>query len=400
MTEAYIPYGAYWTTPFARWQGSLGHLHSLRFAAHVAKSELERRNIALDDIDFGVLGITVPQKRSFWGLPWVTAMMGAVHIPGPTVSQACATGARSLQTASQEIACGTASVALVVAADRTSNNPHVYYPAPDGPGGTGEHENTVWDNFNDDPYARCGMIDTAENVARKWQIPTEEQHEIVLRRYEQYDEATADGEAFHARYMSLPLDVPDARYRMTMATLSGDEGIHHTTRDGLDSLKPIKADGTVTSGAQTHPADGNAGMIVTSRDRARALSGDSPIEIRIKGFGMARVEKAFMPYAPVPAAQRALDHANITLDKVDAVKTHNPFAVNDIVFSRETGRDVMAMNNFGCSLVWGHPHAATGLRSVIELIEELALRGGGTGLFTGCAAGDTAMAVVIEVDGA
>ena len=397
MTDAYIPYGAYWTTPFARWQGSLAHLHSLRFAAHVAKSELERRDIALDDIDYGVLGITVPQQRSFWGLPWVTAMMGADHIPGPTVSQACATGARSLQTASQEVAGGTAAVALVVAADRTSNNPHVYYPAPDSPGGTGEHENTVWDNFNDDPYARCSMIDTAENVARKWQIPTEEQHEVVLRRYEQYDEATADGEAFHARYMSLPLEVPDARYRKTTATLSGDEGIHRTTRDRLEKLKPIKQDGTVTSGGQTHPADGNAAMVVTSHDRARALSADSSVEIRIKGFGMARVEKAFMPYAPVPAAQRALDDADLTLDKIDAVKTHNPFAVNDIVFSRETGRDVMAMNNFGCSLVWGHPHAATGLRSVIELIEELAQRGGGTGLFTGCAAGDTAMAVVVEV---
>jgi acetyl-CoA acetyltransferase family protein len=396
MTEAYIPYGGYWTTPFARWQGSLAHLHSMQFAAHVAKSELERRQIPLADIDFGVLGITVPQKRSFWGLPWVTAMMGADHIPGPTVSQACATGARSLQTASQEIECGTATVALIVAADRTSNNAHIYYPAPDGPGGTGEHENAVWDNFNDDPYARCGMIDTAENVARKWQIPTDEQHEVVLRRYEQYADATADDEAFHARFMTLPMDVPDARYRKTKTTLAGDEGIHQTTREGLERLKPVKPDGTVTSGGQTHPADGNAGMIVTSRDRARELSGNSPIEIRIKGFGMARTEKAFMPHAPVPAAQRALDDAGITLDNVDAVKTHNPFAVNDIVFARETGRDVMSMNNFGCSLVWGHPHAATGLRSVIELIEELVHRGGGTGLFTGCAAGDSAMAAVVN----
>ena len=397
MTDAYIPYGAYWTTPFARWQGSLAHLHSLRFAAHVAKSELERRDIALDDIDYGVLGTTVPQKRSFWGLPWVTAMMGADHIPGPTVSQACATGARCLQTASQEVACGTASIALVVAADRTSNNPHVYYPAPDGPGGTGEHEDTVWDNFTDDPYARCGMIDTAENVARKWQIPTEEQHEVVVRRYEQYAKAIDGAEVFHARYMSLPLEVPDARYRKTTVTLSGDEGIHESTRDELDSLKPIKQDGTVTSGGQTHPADGNAAMVVTSRDRALSLSRDPSVEICVKGFGTARVEKAFMPYAPVPAAQHALDDADISLAKIDAVKTHNPFAVNDIVFSRETGRDVMAMNNFGCSLVWGHPHAATGLRSVIELIEELTQRGGGTGLFTGCAAGDTAMAVVVEV---
>ena len=397
MTEAYIPHGGYWTTPFARWQGSLAHLHSMRLAAHVAKAELTRRDIALDGIDYGVLGITVPQRKSFWGLPWVTAMMGADHIPGPTVSQACATGARSLQTASQEVQCGTASVALVLAADRTSNNPHVYYPAPDGPGGTGEHEDTVWDNFNDDPHARVGMIDTAENVARKWQITTEEQNDVVLQRYAQYDDATADDEAFHKRYMALPFEVPDSRYRKTVATMTGDEGIHQTTQDGLAKLKPVKEGGTVTSGGQTHPADGNAAILVTTRERARELSRDSSIEIRVAGFGMARAEKAFMPYAPVPAAQRALDAAGVTIDDIDAVKTHNPFAVNDIVFSRETGRDVTQMNNYGCSLVWGHPHAATGLRSVIELIEELAQRGGGTGLFTGCAAGDTAMAVVVQV---
>ena len=197
--------------------------------------------------------------------------------------------------------------------------------------------------------------------------------------------------------MALPFEVPDSRYRKTVATMTGDEGIHQTTQDGLAKLKPVKEGGTVTSGGQTHPADGNAAILVTTRERARELSRDSSIEIRVAGFGMARAEKAFMPYAPVPAAQRALDAAGVTIDDIDAVKTHNPFAVNDIVFSRETGRDVTQMNNYGCSLVWGHPHAATGLRSVIELIEELAQRGGGTGLFTGCAAGDTAMAVVVQV---
>jgi acetyl-CoA acetyltransferase len=79
------------------------------------------------------------------------------------------------------------------------------------------------------------------------------------------------------------------------------------------------------------------------------------------------------------------------------VKSHNPFALNDIVFSRETGFPLERMNNYGCSLVWGHPQGPTGLRAIIELIEELALRGGGIGLFHGCAAGDTAMAVVLEI---
>lgn len=397
MGGAHIPYGAYWSTPFARWQGALAHLHSLAFAAHVAGRELARREIPVADIDYGVLGLTVPQKQSFFGMPWVAAMMGAEHVPGPTINHACATGARCLQAASQEVEGGGSALALVVTADRTSNNPHVYYPAPHGVGGTGEHENTVLDNFSADPHARCGMIDTAENVARKYQVTTEEQHEVALRRYRQYDDALADGAAFHKCFMSLPFDVPDARFRKTASVLEGDEGIHDTTREGLDRLTPVKEGGTVTYGGQTHPADGSAAALVTTRERARDLSRAPEIGIRLAGFGTARVETAHMPEAPVPAARRALDAAGLSIERIDAVKTHNPFAVNDVVFARETGIDPMSMNNYGCSLVWGHPQAPTGLRSIVELIEELRLRGGGRGLFSGCAAGDSAMAVVVEV---
>ncbi len=104
-----------------------------------------------------------------------------------------------------------------------------------------------------------------------------------------------------------------------------------------------------------------------------------------------------MPEATVPAALRALEHAGYSIDKIDAINSHNPFALNDIFFAREMGIDVNNMNNYGCSLIWGHPQGPTGMRSIIELIEELAMRGGGLGLFEGCAAGDTAMAVVIKV---
>ena len=121
------------------------------------------------------------------------------------------------------------------------------------------------------------------------------------------------------------------------------------------------------------------------------------IEIRILGFGQSRERHGYMPAAPVKAAKRALDAAGLSIDKIDAFKSHNPFVVNDIVFARETGVDPARMNNFGCSLVFGHPQGPTGLRLMIELIEELAMRGGGTGLFHGCAAGDTAMAVVLSV---
>jgi acetyl-CoA acetyltransferase len=119
--------------------------------------------------------------------------------------------------------------------------------------------------------------------------------------------------------------------------------------------------------------------------------------VRLHGFGQARAELACMPEAPLPAAQRALAQAGMRVEQMAAIKTHNPFAINDLLFARATGVDWRTMNQYGCSLVWGHPQAPMGTRAIIELIEQLAQRGGGWGLFTGCAAGDTAMAVVLEV---
>lgn len=395
--KAEIPYGAYWSTPFARWQGSFANLHSIEFAAHVARNELAKRQIDPLIFDYGVLGFSVPQKHSFYGLPWLAGLIGANQAGGPTLMQACATGVRSLLGAVQEIEVGMAETALVVNCDRTSNGPHIYYPNPRGPGGTGVAEDWVMENFGCDPLGGHAMVQTAENVAAKYGIGTAEQHELVLRREEQYRQSWEDDSAFLKRFMTLPFDVPTPNFKKVANTLGGDEGVSRSTADGLAALKPVMPGGTVTFGGQTHPADGNAAIVVTTGDGARALSADPKIAVRLHGFGLARVELAYMPEAMLPAAHRALSQADCDIRQMKAIKTHNPFAVNDLFFAKQTGADLATMNNYGCSLVWGHPQAPMGTRAIIELIEELALRGGGFGLFTGCAAGDTAMAVVLEV---
>ena len=395
--KAEIPYGAYWSTPFTRWQGSLAHLHSVEFAAHVARRELARRRIDATRFDYGVLGFSVPQKQSFYGMPWLMGLIGAGQAGGPTLMQACATGVRTLLAGTQEIEVGMAGTALVINCDRTSNGPHLYYPNPRGPGGTGAAEDWVMDNFGCDPLGGHSMLKTAENVAAKHGITTAQQHEVVLRREQQYRESLKDGSAFLKRFMTLPFEVPAPNLKKVTGTIEGDEGVGSSTAEGLAKLKPVAEGGTVTFGGQTHPADGNAAIVLTTREKARELSTNKKIAVRLQGFGMARAALAFMPEATVPAAMRALDQAGRTIKDLAAIKTHNPFAVNDIYFAKQTGADLMSMNNYGCSLVWGHPQAPMGTRSIIELIEELALRGGGLGLFTGCAAGDTAMAVVLEV---
>jgi acetyl-CoA acetyltransferase len=157
-------------------------------------------------------------------------------------------------------------------------------------------------------------------------------------------------------------------------------------------------DSIITAGAQTHAADGNAGMIVTTKDKAASLSADKAVTIQILSYGFARAKKAHMPDAPVPASNQALEKAGIKVTDLKAVKTHNPFSVNDIIMRKQMGIDDKIFNNYGCSLIWGHPQGPTVTRLAIELIEELVLKGGGYGLVAGCAAGDSGAALVFKVN--
>ncbi len=394
LAKSFIPYGSYWSTPFCRWQGSLAGMHALELAARTTTAFLEQRKMAPAAFDGLVLGMTVPQRHSFYGAPWLAGMIGAAQLTGPTVSQACATSVRALFAAASEIELGTRKNVLVVACDRTSNGPHVYYPNPAAPGGRGDTEEWVWDNFNRDPYAKGAMIGTAEAVAKKFGITKEEQDEVTLLRHGQYQAALANDRAFQKRYM-VPVLIPKGKKEVK--AIDADEGVFPTTKEGLAGLKPVVEGGSVSFGTQTFPADGNAGMVVCGKEEAARLGKDASVTIRIAGFGEARVEKGHMPMAVVPAARAALKSAGIDVNDCQAIKTHNPFAVNDLFFCRETGVAKDRLNQYGSPLIYGHPQGPTGLRVIIELIEELAQAGGGYGLFSGCAAGDTAMAVVIQV---
>jgi len=394
LEKAWIPYRGYWSSPFVRWQGSLGRENSLELAAKSARSFFEQRQIPKDELDGLVLGFTVPQMHSFYGGPWVAALMETPKITGTIVSQACATSARALQSAALEIESGLKDAMLALTCDRTSNGPHIYYPDPGGVGGRGQTEEWVWDNFNADPNTGKPMLATAENVAKEAGISREEQDEITLLRNKQYEDALASDRSFQKGWM-LPIEIRLGRKKTKL--IEADEGVFPTTAEGLAGLRPVMPEGTVTFGSQTYPADGNAGLLVCNRDKAKAFSKDGSVEIQLLGFGQARVEKAHMPKGVVPAAEAALAMAGIGIKDCAAIKTHNPFAVNDAYFCRKFDLSPEAMNNFGSPLIYGHPQGPTGGRVTVELIEELVQKGGGFGLFSGCAAGDTAMALVLKV---
>ena len=397
--KTFVPYGGYWSTPFVRWQGSLAQAHPVVLAAEVARRALGERGLDAAGFDSLFFGLTVPSPHSFYAAPWAAALIGNPDISGPTVMQACATSARLIGQAAGEVdGDGGDRCILGLVADRTSNGPHIYYPDATAPGGRGTTEDWVWDNFLRDPYSEVSPTVTAENVAREQGIGRQEQDEVTLIRYEQYVADRKNGGGFQKRYLVTPLEVRDPSGRKVVATIDDDEGITPTSAQGLARLDPVQEGGTVTYGSQTHPADGNCGLVLTGRDRARELSRDAAVEVQVLSYAQSRAKRGFMPLAPVPAARRALEDAQLRIYDVTAIKTHNPFAVNDVYFAREFDLAFDAFNNHGSSLVYGHPQGPTGMRLVIELIEELVDRGGGYGLFTGCAAGDTGGAVVVKVD--
>ena len=389
-----IPLGLAWSSPFVRWQGSLAEINSLDLAVAVTRDALARKEMDPASITRVVMGWTVPQRESFYGAPTLAARLGATDVSGAMLSQACATGVACLEAAAATVALEPDAVVLAVTTDRTSNGPVLVYPAPSRPGGTPDVERWVLDSFERDPWGGTSMVATAEAVAAEAGLTKDELDDLTLVRYEQYREALANDRAFQRAWM-VPVTIE--RRRGAPLVVEADEGIHDTTPEALAKLAPVQPGGVVSYGSQTHPADGTAGLIVTSEDRARQLSGGNGFA-RILSTGSARVERGRMPKAPVPAARKALVDAGLSIDGIDVIKTHNPFAVNDLWFAREMGVDAGPMNPYGCSLVYGHPQAPTGTRGIAELIEALRLRGGGIGLFTGCAAGDTGAAVVLRVD--
>jgi acetyl-CoA acetyltransferase len=156
-------------------------------------------------------------------------------------------------------------------------------------------------------------------------------------------------------------------------------------------------DTCVTPGTQTHASDGMATLLVTNRDRAKELSSRPEIDIQLIGKAEVRTLPSLMPEAPAQAVLKLLRRTNLAMEDLAVVKDHNPFAVNDVLFSRLLDYDWRNINTTGCPLVWGHPQGPTLTRIVVEALEEAVELGGGYGLVCGCAAGDVGIAAIFKV---
>jgi acetyl-CoA acetyltransferase len=394
LNKIYIPYKGYWSSPFCRWQGSLQNENAIVCGAATAKRFFESRDIAPDFYDGLVLGMTINQQYQFFSTPYFATLMGNEKIGGPILAHACATSATSIGHAAAFVESGFNECFFVATTDRMSNLPSIIWPNPLGLGGTPVIERFFADYMMAEPVAEVSAGMTAELVAKENGISREECDAMVLRRYEQYLDSTANERDFQKRYM-FPVEIRIGRKKTRL--IEEDEGITPRNEEDVRKARAVFPEGVLTTMTQTHPADANAGMIVTTKEKAAELSSDKGVTIQLLSYGAYRTEKARMPAAVTPCAEITLKNAGIKVGDLAAVKTHNPFAVNDVLMGKLMKIDDKIFNNYGSSIIFGHPQGPTGMRCIVELIEELVLKGGGYGLFAGCAAGDSAAGVVIKV---
>ena len=285
FTKAFIPYKGYYSSPFCRWQGQFANENAITLGAQVSKEFFADKKIDVDDLDYLVFGNTIGQYHQFYSSPWAAALMGAKALPNIAISQACTTGTTCINYAALGIEQGLFEMPYVMNVDRCSNGPHTIWPNPKGPGAEVISENWMMDNFNSDPNTGQQMVQAAENVAKEAGLTKEECDELAFCRYEQYMAGMANDREFQKRYMR---DVEIKISKKKSITVSEDEGITRTTKEGLVGLRTVIPGGVLSFGAQTHPADGNAGVIVTTKEKAAELSADSNVSIQVYSYGFTQ----------------------------------------------------------------------------------------------------------------
>lgn len=389
--EAYIPYGTWGCSYFPAWQSSpLAEVNIGQFAGEAMARIMSKRKVPVNHLDYMIIGSTVPWHFKFWNATVVANCMGK-RLPGFQMEQACATGLQAVILAGAQIQSGASDAVGVLTFDRTSDSPVGVFPERRSYKRT-EVIADVWDNFGFDPSTGKAMLNAAGMAARKYKIEKKEVDELTCYRYEQYFNAKDSG--FTDR-VAVPLEILNVQGK-SAGWITEDVGVKKISIDSLRAMREL--DSCVTSGTQTHAADGMATLLVTTKEKAKQLSKKPEVKISFIAKTEVRANPSLMPEAPALAVQKLFQQTGLSMKNIKVVKNHNPFAVNDAIFSKVFNYDWHKMNNTGSPLVFGHPQGPTLTRVLMEALEEAVDLGGGYVLVFGCAAGDVGIAAIFNVE--
>jgi acetyl-CoA acetyltransferase family protein len=320
-----------------------------------------------------------------------------VEVPGVTVNRLCASGLEAIVQAARQVRLGEAELVLAGGVESMSRAPLVMLKPERGfPRGDPEVVDTTigWRFINPrlaERHSTEAMGETAENVAERHDISREDQDAFAL---ESHRRALAAAEAGRFDDEIVTVDAPQPKGAPVM--VHADEGPRSdTSLERLAALRPIfREGGSVTAGNSSQINDGAACVLVTSKERARAL-GREPLA-RLVSSASAGVDPAYMGIGPVPATRKALERAGLEPKDIDLVELNEAFASQALASLRELGFDHERVNVNGGAIALGHPLGASGTRLLGTLAWELRRRGARYGVATMCIGVGMGLAAVIE----
>jgi acetyl-CoA C-acetyltransferase len=401
-------------TPVGGFGGGLRDVPAQALAATVIRALVERTGVTADQIDDVVFGHCYPTMDAA-AIGRVAALDAGleVTVPGIQVDRRCGSGLQAVLYAAMAVQTGGASVVLAGGAESMSGASY-YSAAPRWGTKAGGFEmkdalaqGRIWAGGKDHPVWG-GMIETAENVRKRYDIPREEQDRLAVRSHEKATAAIKDG-----RFADelVPVTVPGRKSgRDTQRSGAGPDGTvvdadEHVRPDAsLEKLSGLRAimgkqdpDATVTAGNASGQNDGAAVCLVTTPEKASEL-GLRPLA-RLVSWGLAGVGPEVMGIGPVPATEAALGRAGLSLADLDVIELNEAFAAQVLGVTREWGLDPVTderVNPNGSGISLGHPVGATGVRILATMLREMDRREARYGLETMCIGGGQGLAAVFE----
>jgi acetyl-CoA C-acetyltransferase len=391
MTNVYLTGSV--RTPIGRFGGTLGAWTAADLGAAVAAESLRRARVSPEAIQESIWG----SARQAGGGPNVARQLtyraGVPEtVPAFTVNQACGSGLKAIILGAQEIMLGRARAVLAGGTESMSRVPYYAEGARWGARLCNVElvDGMYRDGFND-PLSGLVMGETAENLARRYEISRAEQDAFALRS-QQRAEAAIEGGRF--REEILPLEIKGRKGEATQ--FARDEHSRAgTTIEALSKLAPVfTKDGTVTAGNSSGITDGAAALVLMSEEALTECGAEA--EARLVDYEVVGVAPEIMGIGPVPAVRALLQRQRLQLDDIDLIELNEAFAAQVIACDRELGFDPERLNVNGGAIALGHPIGCTGVRITTTLLHEMKKRKARRGLSTLCVSGGMGLALLFE----
>lgn len=380
MPEAFIVEAV--RTPVGRRKGALSGVHPADLGAHVLRALLERSGADpadVDDVYFGCVSQIGAQTGNIARTSWLSAGLPQ-HVPGTTIDRQCGSSQQAVHFAAQAVGSGAADLVVAGGVEVMSLVPIASPMTVGEQAGMGS------------PYAGDGwrrhfgeqevsQFRGAELIAEKWGVSREDMERFALTSHQRALAAQAGG-------------VFDGEIVPSFG-LTADEGPRaDTTPEKMAGLRTLTEDGRLTAAVASQISDGAAALLIASEDAVRR-HGLTPLA-RVHSMAVVGSDPVQMLTGPIPATEKVLDKAGLTIGDIDLVEINEALAPVVLAWQKEIGADPRRVNAFGGAIALGHPLGATGARLMTTLVHQLRRTGGRYGLQTMCEGGGMANATVLE----